>query len=209
MVWASSLDEKAACLEHHGRSEFVADRIGVGIRAATCQGMAHSTTEAEAAGDDVRHVDAVIGGNGLDHVIGERQVARAPPTAAPFRSDEDRPVLRLSLQSPIGREVPIRSAGVHAVCGLAVPMEGEDQPIEMNFQMLVISLSTSALVQLGVAPNPATGKTEKDLMSAKQTIEILGILQEKTKGNLTPEEFRLLEQCLYDLKMSYVTIAKK
>ena len=85
----------------------------------------------------------------------------------------------------------------------------QDHAMEMNFQMLVISLSTSALVQLGVAPNPANGKTEKDLISAKQTIEILAVLQEKTKGNLTPEESRLLDQCLYDLKMSYVNIAKK
>lgn len=85
----------------------------------------------------------------------------------------------------------------------------EDQPMEMNFQMLIISLSTTALVQLGMAPNPANGKTEKDLVNAKQTIDILGILQEKSKGNLTSDESRLLEQCLYDLKMSYISLTKK
>ncbi len=85
----------------------------------------------------------------------------------------------------------------------------EDQPMEMNFQMLIISLSTTALVQLGMAPNPANGKTEKDLVNAKQTIDILGILQEKSQGNLTPDESHLLEQCLYDLKMSYISLTKK
>jgi len=85
----------------------------------------------------------------------------------------------------------------------------EDQPMEMTFQLLVISLSTTALVQLGMAPNPATGKTEQDLVNAKQTIDILGILEEKSKGNLTPDEAHLLEQCLYDLKMSYVSLTKK
>jgi len=87
--------------------------------------------------------------------------------------------------------------------------EKEAQPMEMTFQLLIISLSTTALVQLGMAPNPASGKTEQDLMNAKQTIDILGILEEKTRGNLAPEESRLLEQCLYDLKMSYLSLVKK
>jgi hypothetical protein len=87
--------------------------------------------------------------------------------------------------------------------------ERERQPVEMNFQLLIMSLSTTALVQLGMAPNPANGKTEQDLVNAKQTIDILGILEEKTKGNLTPEESGLLEHFLYDLKMSYVSIAKR
>ena len=81
--------------------------------------------------------------------------------------------------------------------------------MEMTFQLLVISLSTTALVQLGIAPNPANGKTEQDLVNAKQTIDILAILEEKSKGNLTPDESHLLEQCLYDLKMSYVSLTKK
>ncbi|MFN8008709.1 MAG: DUF1844 domain-containing protein [Terriglobia bacterium] len=84
----------------------------------------------------------------------------------------------------------------------------DDAPVEMNFQMLIISLSSTALVQLGVAPNPATGKKEKDFESAKQTIDILAILQEKTKGNLSTEESHLLDQCLYDLKMAYVSMTK-
>jgi len=91
----------------------------------------------------------------------------------------------------------------------SVRPDTKDQLGEMNFQTLVLSLGTTALVQLGLAPSPANGKTEKDLTGAKQTIDILAILQEKTKGNLSPEESRLLDQFLYDLKLSYVNLVKK
>ena len=74
----------------------------------------------------------------------------------------------------------------------------------MTFQTLVFSLSTTAMLQLGFLSNPETGKKEKNLPAAKQTIDILQILQEKTKGNLTSEESQLLEASLYDLKMTYL-----
>ena len=60
------------------------------------------------------------------------------------------------------------------------------------------------MFQLGLAPNPATQKVEKNVQGAKQTIDILSILQEKTKGNLDAEESRLLENCVYDLKMNFL-----
>jgi hypothetical protein len=89
---------------------------------------------------------------------------------------------------------------------LGQPETAEELP--MDFQALVFSLSTAALLQLGLAPNPATNKVEKDLPAAKQTISILEVLQDKTKGNLTSEEARLLEECVYDLKMSYVRLVQ-
>jgi hypothetical protein len=78
----------------------------------------------------------------------------------------------------------------------------EDMP--MTFEALIFSLSTTALLQLGMAPHPETGKQEMDLPGAKQTIDILEMLQQKTRGNLTADEGQLLEECLYDLKMTYV-----
>lgn len=78
----------------------------------------------------------------------------------------------------------------------------EDMP--MTFEALIFSLSTTALLQLGMAPHPESGKQEKDLPGAKQTIDILEMLQQKTHGNLTADEGQLLEECLYDLKMTYV-----
>ncbi len=75
---------------------------------------------------------------------------------------------------------------------------------EINFQTFVFSLNASALVQLGVMDDPATGGTEKKLSLAKQTIDILSMLQEKTKGNLTDEEDNPLKNILYDLTIRYV-----
>ena len=70
----------------------------------------------------------------------------------------------------------------------------------VDFSTFVLSLGHSALVHLGVAPDLPGVKAEKDLLLAKQTIDLLGILSEKTKGNLTGEEERLMEQLLYDLR---------
>lgn len=75
---------------------------------------------------------------------------------------------------------------------------------EVSFATFIYSLSTSALVHLGEIPEPITEKMDKNLPLAKQTIDILGILQEKTKGNLTQEEENLLNNFLYDLRMRYV-----
>ena len=75
---------------------------------------------------------------------------------------------------------------------------------EVSFATFIYSLSTSALVHLGEIPEPITEKMDKNLPLAKQTIDILGILQEKTKGNLNQEEENLLNNFLYDLRMRYV-----
>src|SRR5690606_38332777 len=68
----------------------------------------------------------------------------------------------------------------------------------------VFSPGSSALVPRGDAPNPETGKLEKNLVLARETIDVLSMLQEKTKGNLTPEEERFLGSLLYDLPLRYV-----
>lgn len=75
---------------------------------------------------------------------------------------------------------------------------------EMDFSTFVLSLAASAQVHLGAIANPATGKSEKDIPLAKQTIDIIGMLEAKTKGNLSEPEKRLLEHVLYDLRMMFV-----
>ncbi len=75
---------------------------------------------------------------------------------------------------------------------------------KINFQTFVLSLNSSILVQLGIIEDPMTGVKEKNLPLAKQTIDILGILQEKTKGNLDKDEEMMLKNILYDLRMMYV-----
>ncbi len=79
---------------------------------------------------------------------------------------------------------------------------------EMNFSSFVFSLSTSALLHLGEIPDPITQERTRDLPLAKQTIDILGMLQEKTRGNLTPDEDQLMRHILADLRWRYVKEAK-
>ena len=78
---------------------------------------------------------------------------------------------------------------------------------EIDFSTLLLSLSTSAMVHLGEAPNP-DGSRPTDLVLAKQTIDIISMLKEKTTGNLTAEEERLLAELLYDLRLRYVAAAR-
>jgi len=75
---------------------------------------------------------------------------------------------------------------------------------EVSFASFLISLGTQAFMHLGELPNPMTQKREKDSAAAKQMIDLLGMLQTKTKGNLTGEEERLLQQLLFDLRLRYV-----
>jgi hypothetical protein len=75
---------------------------------------------------------------------------------------------------------------------------------KINFQTFVLSLNSSVLVQLGIIEDPVTGIKEKNLSLAKQTIDILGMLDEKTKGNLDKDEEMMLKNILYDLRMMYV-----
>lgn len=86
-------------------------------------------------------------------------------------------------------------------------MEAEEEapPLpEASFILFISSLATQALIALGEIENPVTRTKEKNLAQAKFTIDTIGIIEEKTRGNLTPEEKRYLEGVLYDLKMSYV-----
>jgi hypothetical protein len=79
----------------------------------------------------------------------------------------------------------------------------------INFPTFIISLSTQALMHLGEIPNPLTGKVEKEVEVAKQTIDILSLLQEKTQGNLDQGEEKLMEEVLYDLRMKYVEAVRR
>lgn len=76
---------------------------------------------------------------------------------------------------------------------------------EVTLATFVFSLSSSALVHLGEIPEPETNISRVDLPMAKQIIDTLGMLQEKTKGNLDPDEDRLLRSVLYDLRMRYIS----
>jgi hypothetical protein len=81
-------------------------------------------------------------------------------------------------------------------------------PEAIDFHTFVLSLGSSALLHLGELERPDAGQAVKDLPMAKHTIDILSMLQEKTRGNLTPEEDKLLESLLYDLRLKYLEARK-
>ena len=84
------------------------------------------------------------------------------------------------------------------------PEERREELPSINFSTFIISLSTQALMHLGEMSNPVTGKLEKDVAVAKQTIDIIGMLGEKSKGNLDETEEQLVREVLYNLRMRYV-----
>jgi hypothetical protein len=86
----------------------------------------------------------------------------------------------------------------------------QEEPLpEINFSTFVISLSTQALMHLGEISNPISGKIDPDVPAAKQMIDMLGMIREKTKGNLNANEDRLMQDILFDLRMKYVEAVKK
>jgi len=80
---------------------------------------------------------------------------------------------------------------------------------EINFATFIVGLSTEALSALGEIPHPATGERSRDLDAAQQLIDIIGMLRDKTRGNLDVNEENLIEAILFDLRMKYVELARQ
>jgi len=108
------------------------------------------------------------------------------------------------------------SAGAQAEASAAYQKAASTQPgaadlgpQDLTFASFVMGLSTEALALMGEMPHPATGERINDLVGAQQLIDIIGILQTKTRGNLTPDEDALLDAILFDLRMKYVEKARQ
>lgn len=108
----------------------------------------------------------------------------------PRREEEVKP--STATEAPKPQETPEATANQEA-----------DYPL-VNFTNFVLSLSTSAIFHFGDFPDHEGGKAQKNLPAAKQTIDILDMLNEKTKGNLDENENKLIQSVLYELKMRYV-----
>jgi hypothetical protein len=85
---------------------------------------------------------------------------------------------------------------------------GGAQAAEMSFGTFLVGLSTQALMLLGDIPDPQSGRPQQDLVGAQQLIDIIGMLQQKTRGNLDKDEAQLIEAILYELRMKYVERAR-
>ena len=96
---------------------------------------------------------------------------------------------------------PAEPAGPQAAAG------GDPLDDPSSFLSLIMSLASNAAATLGMMPHPVTGETGVDLATAKHWIDVLGMLEKKTKGNLDHQEAQLIESLLADLRMQYVSLS--
>lgn len=118
------------------------------------------------------------------------------------QSEEEKERLR---QESREREEAKEAYESEATKAAATSEESTEGPLpEITFASFIMSLGTSVFFHLGDLPHPETGTAAKNLPLAKQTIDLLGLLREKTRNNLTPEEENIFDHLLYDLRMRYV-----
>jgi len=89
----------------------------------------------------------------------------------------------------------------------ARPYGREGYP-EIDFSTLIMSFASAAMISIGNVPDPVTGQISKNLHLAQQNIAIISLLREKTKGNLSQEEESLIDNILYELRLSYIEAKK-
>jgi Domain of unknown function (DUF1844) len=111
-----------------------------------------------------------------------------------------------SAPGPEGPAAAAATGGKEAAAGHGFSMGQELPPID--FSAFVFSLARTALIHMGLESHPETGGEAANLEAARETIDVLGMLEDKTRGNLTPEEAELISKMLYTLRMSYVEVAR-
>jgi hypothetical protein len=126
-----------------------------------------------------------------DFIIKDKRIFAEGDEDQPVREEKDKP-----LDETTAEESESTAAQEEERTDYQLP--------EINFATFIFSLNHSVLVHLGVMDDPTTGKKVKNLPLAKQTIDILGMLEEKTRGNLTNDEEKMLKNILYDLRMIYI-----
>ena len=89
---------------------------------------------------------------------------------------------------------------------MSITKETPTDTLEATFSMLAMSIASSALMSLGLTPDPSTGKPEPDKNLARFNIDLLAMLKDKTKNNLTNEESDFLSQILQDLQMKFMQV---
>ena len=106
------------------------------------------------------------------------------------------------------QEPPATAAQAAPEAPSSPPQPEIHEHVEMSFSTFLVGLSTEALAALGEMPDPVSGQRRRDLGAARQFIDIIGILRDKTRGNLDREEQNLIEAILFELRMKYVELAK-
>ena len=126
-----------------------------------------------------------------DFVIKDKRIFAEGDEEKPIKEDKEKP-----LDEATAEESESEAAQDQEETDYQLP--------EINFATFIFSLNHSVLVHLGVMDDPSTGKKARNLPIAKQTIDILGMLEEKTQKNLTEDEAKMLKSILYDLRMIYI-----
>jgi hypothetical protein len=85
--------------------------------------------------------------------------------------------------------------------------ERESVP-KIDFPTLIMSFASASMISMGLVPDPVTGEIQENLLIAQQNIDVISLLREKTRGNVSPDEEKLMEQILYELRMHYVEALK-
>jgi hypothetical protein len=143
------------------------------------------------------------GDQGRGFTVSDRR--RFSPETGDVRDDVENPKEDDVRRGPAARGPSGAAAGPDA--GTAGSSARAGLP-EITLTMFVMSLSTQVLMHLGEIPNPVDNSVQRDMSAAKQVIDILGMLKEKTKGNLDGNEESLFENVLYDLRMRFVELSK-
>jgi hypothetical protein len=127
----------------------------------------------------------------------------------------DRRILSPEGEAPVSPASPSPEAGsspapqaVSSSAGGELDASSAQHLPPVDFHTFVLSLGSSALLHLGELEHPDGSEAQPDLPLAKHTIDIIAMLQEKTRGNLSPPEERLIESLLYDLRLRYVEHTK-
>lgn len=131
----------------------------------------------------------------------------APAEATPAAAGPGSPPPPSAAEQEVQREAFRQSTG-ELDERLRQQLGGRAKEFEMTFERFVASLYMTALLQLGLMREEGApaGQGQIDLLGARQTIDTLGIIQDKTRGNLSLPEQNLLENCLYELRMAYVEV---
>jgi hypothetical protein len=135
-------------------------------------------------------------------------VAAEPPTPpAPSQQEaKDEPPALTAEQSDQARAAYQQTAD-RLDTAIRAANPGMEHPPEMNFEQIVHSVYMTAIMQLGGA-TPEGQQPQVDLLGARQSVDMLGVLAEKTKGNLTDAESRLLDNALFELRMGFLEITQ-
>ena len=116
-----------------------------------------------------------------------------------------------AVETPRAEEKPLQSGGEQHEVHQAPEKDEDEIPgaeDPASFVNFLSQLATNAAAALGAMPHPVTGQRSVDLDTGKYWLDVLGMLKEKTKGNLHPQESRLLEGLLADLRMQYVQLVR-